>query len=416
VIARLLSFAADLRDARQLARTVHVQAEQIDALTVLNEHLEEQLEVAETAAEEYRGRLDAMTAPVGDHVAAPHLPPGFAGQRGRILGEARDGAHVVRIAEYTFHDGSSVPYAELHETHDGARPGRVMALSALVHLAQNATDHEVWTIGDREKRPGTYTLGIEHSTAEIGEGLYRSWEAHAAHGGEPVAPARDAQALENRVLSLCQGWAADRERDTAARLNAAEVELAAAREALRQADAALTSEREGRRAAEQSWSRERTKVTALRSKLAEERAAHDMSRHLAGVNATEARAQIEGLRIGLEAAVERGRRWERHARALARTALMAVGMMGPARLVHVRRWLADIRAREGRDDTRPEHDAPPPSPPHLRPAPPPSTRQYSLLLRLSQSPETPGPASLYNCLACSTSTFSEPRPSTPLRL
>jgi hypothetical protein len=162
------------------------------------------------------------------------------------------------------------------------------------------------------------------------------------------------------VLSLCQGWAADRERDTAARLTAAEVELAAAREALRQADAALTSEREGRRAAEQSWSRERTKVTALRSKLAEERAAHDMSRHLAGVNATEARARIEGLRIGLEAVVERARRWERHARALARTALMAVGMMGPARLALARGWLADIRAREGRDDTRPEHDAPPP--------------------------------------------------------
>lgn len=77
-------------------------------------------------------------------------PPGFAGIRGRVIGEAIDGAHIVRLVEYAFPDGSRVPFVELHEEHDGARPGRVMSLSALVHLAQNVTDDEVWQIGNRD--------------------------------------------------------------------------------------------------------------------------------------------------------------------------------------------------------------------------------------------------------------------------
>jgi hypothetical protein len=40
---------------------------------------------------------------------------------------------------------------------------------------------------------------------------------------------RDAATVENRVLSLCESWRADRERDAASRLNAAEGELASAR-------------------------------------------------------------------------------------------------------------------------------------------------------------------------------------------
>jgi 8-oxo-dGTP pyrophosphatase MutT (NUDIX family) len=80
----------------------------------------------------------------------PDPPSGFKGCRGRVLGEAIDGAHVARLVEYVFPDGSRVPYTELHETHDGARPGRVISLSAIVHLAQNATDAEVWQIGNRE--------------------------------------------------------------------------------------------------------------------------------------------------------------------------------------------------------------------------------------------------------------------------
>ena len=84
----------------------------------------------------------------------PAPPPGFTGVRSRVLAHAQDGAHHVTLAIYTFDDPGhapvDVPYVELSETHDGARPGRVMALSALVHLCQNASDDEVWAIGGRE--------------------------------------------------------------------------------------------------------------------------------------------------------------------------------------------------------------------------------------------------------------------------
>lgn len=85
--------------------------------------------------------------------AVPAPSPGFLGKRGRVLGEATDGLHVVRLAEYEFPDGSTVPYAELHETHSGQYPGRVMALSVLVHLAQNVGANEVWEINNREGPP-----------------------------------------------------------------------------------------------------------------------------------------------------------------------------------------------------------------------------------------------------------------------
>ena len=87
----------------------------------------------------------------GEESDAPKASEGFGGTRVRTLGEAVDGAHVVRLALYGFADGSEVPYLEAHETHDGARAGRVMSLSAAVHLMQNVSDDEVWTIGSREK-------------------------------------------------------------------------------------------------------------------------------------------------------------------------------------------------------------------------------------------------------------------------
>lgn len=93
-----------------------------------------------------RARVVAAPAPS----APPPPPPGFIGERGAVLFTARDGDHFVALVNYAFPDGSVVTYAELHETHDGARPGRVMAVSTLVHLAQNATDAEVWAIGNRE--------------------------------------------------------------------------------------------------------------------------------------------------------------------------------------------------------------------------------------------------------------------------
>ena len=92
-----------------------------------------------------------IVEPHGSSDDVPPLPPlGFAGRRVAPIAIARDGAHTVTLARYAFDDGSLVPYVELRETHDGSRPGRVMALSTLVHLAQNVGDDEIWEIGNRD--------------------------------------------------------------------------------------------------------------------------------------------------------------------------------------------------------------------------------------------------------------------------
>lgn len=103
--------------------------------------------------------------------AVPAAPLGFLGKRGRVLGEADDGLHVVRLAEYEFPDGSVVPYAELHETHDGQYPGRVMALSVLVHLAQNVGASEVWEINNREGPPEETDTPAPRFSAMVAEAL-----------------------------------------------------------------------------------------------------------------------------------------------------------------------------------------------------------------------------------------------------
>lgn len=86
---------------------------------------------------------------MSNEAGGPVLPEGFAGVRVRTIGEAVDGAHVVRLALYRFPDGSEAAYVEAHETHDGARPGRVACLSAVVHLLQNVGADEMWQIGNR---------------------------------------------------------------------------------------------------------------------------------------------------------------------------------------------------------------------------------------------------------------------------
>ncbi len=84
----------------------------------------------------------------------PSPPPGFTGTCSHVIARAVDGAHHVTLAVYRFDDPGhapiDVPYVELSESHDGAQPGRVMALSTLVHLCQNVGDDEVWQIGGRE--------------------------------------------------------------------------------------------------------------------------------------------------------------------------------------------------------------------------------------------------------------------------
>lgn len=118
---------------------------------------------------------DSIPKSTGEEVPPP--PRGFTGERNKVIGDARDGAHTVRLVEYAFPDGSRVPYAELHETHDGARPGRVMALSALVHLAQNVTDLEVWAIGNRDQRPAEAVPPSEDERA-----MAERWARQIAEG------------------------------------------------------------------------------------------------------------------------------------------------------------------------------------------------------------------------------------------
>jgi hypothetical protein len=123
--------------------------------------------------------------------APPSPPPGFTGVRHRILAAAQDGPHHVTLAVYRFPPGDGdppgaidVPYVELHETHNGARPGRVMALSAIVHMAQNASDDEVWAIGGRET-PGRPDATIPRRDADAiltRLTAARGWPAHASNG------------------------------------------------------------------------------------------------------------------------------------------------------------------------------------------------------------------------------------------
>ncbi len=144
----------------------------------------------------------APTAPLPEAHPAP--PPGFAGSRGRVLGEAVDGAHVVRLVEYTFGDNSRVPYVELHETHDGARPGRVMALSALVHLAQNVGDSEVWAIGNREGPPPETTPLPEDVRAAAEEALRLAEKATPGPWQYSTEP-HDERPDTNEVADLVNG-------------------------------------------------------------------------------------------------------------------------------------------------------------------------------------------------------------------
>ena len=120
----------------------------------------------------------------------PSPPPGFTGQRSHVLATAVDGAHTVTLAWYTFPGSVAlVPYVELSESHDGARPGRVMALSTLVHLAQNVGEDEVWQIGGRETPGPRATLAAmalptleEHTAAGYAAALNSAgaWNALAS--------------------------------------------------------------------------------------------------------------------------------------------------------------------------------------------------------------------------------------------
>lgn len=139
----------------------------------------------------------------------PSPPPGFLGTRSHVIASAQDGAHTVTLAVYRFPPGDGdppghvdVPYIELHETHDGARPGRVMALSALVHLAQNVGDDEVWEIGGRETPGGgSVEAQLTAARATIARLNRRAQQAEAIAdrcvAGRPTAGRSLGRALAN---------------------------------------------------------------------------------------------------------------------------------------------------------------------------------------------------------------------------
>ena len=150
----------------------------------------------------------------------PSPPPGFTGQRSHVLATAVDGAHTVTLAWYTFpRSVALVPYVELSESHDGARPGRVMALSTLVHLAQNVGDDEVWQIGGREIPGGeSVETQLTAARATIARLNRRAQQAEAIAdrcvAGRPQAGRSLGRALANYAasrlaavaLEAIEGW------------------------------------------------------------------------------------------------------------------------------------------------------------------------------------------------------------------
>lgn len=76
----------------------------------------------------------------------------FAGIRGAVLCEASTHGHVLRVVTYSFADGSSAPYVEVSEAHEGRDAGnvRVHALSEVVHLLINIGEDDFWKTATRD--------------------------------------------------------------------------------------------------------------------------------------------------------------------------------------------------------------------------------------------------------------------------
>lgn len=73
-------------------------------------------------------------------------PSGFVGLRGRVLATVAHVGHRITVAEYLFKDGARVPFVEVSEDHDDARPATIRPLTEVVHLLQNVRDDEFWEI------------------------------------------------------------------------------------------------------------------------------------------------------------------------------------------------------------------------------------------------------------------------------
>ena len=73
----------------------------------------------------------------------------FRGERRETLASVDDHAHHLSVVNYEFPDGTIRPYVEVSEAHGGAGSKRILPLPEAVHLLQNATDSELFGIGNR---------------------------------------------------------------------------------------------------------------------------------------------------------------------------------------------------------------------------------------------------------------------------
>lgn len=75
---------------------------------------------------------------------------GWTGTALKVITKLRDGAHYMRVVNYTV-DNAVVPYVELWETHDRARRARIVPLTEMVHLVQNVGLVEFEQIAHRRR-------------------------------------------------------------------------------------------------------------------------------------------------------------------------------------------------------------------------------------------------------------------------
>ena len=87
---------------------------------------------------------------VDDEVCGNQGAVKFQGVREKVLARTADNDHVLAVVLYKFPCGSRRMYVEAYETHTKGGKYSLIQLSEAVHLLQNATESELYSIGGRE--------------------------------------------------------------------------------------------------------------------------------------------------------------------------------------------------------------------------------------------------------------------------
>lgn len=82
--------------------------------------------------------------------------PGPLATREHVIASAWSGGHRLAIVSYRFPSGEVAPYVEASETHADSGPVHVIPLSEAVHLLQNVTAGELFSIGNRVPDRASY--------------------------------------------------------------------------------------------------------------------------------------------------------------------------------------------------------------------------------------------------------------------